>query len=188
MRGPQPVTQRAATATDSLTGPCNRRAVADRVRDKWCRAVRYGSRLALLLVDIDGLKRINDRLGHRAGDNLLRRTANAIRHSLQASDVGARWGGDELAILAPQTSPEVARQLANGSWCSLGKAAIPCMRRFLRRWVSPFSARRARDRRSGHIDARGRPGPIPCESWRTRSGEGRVTGSPGTGYRATPVT
>jgi diguanylate cyclase (GGDEF)-like protein len=103
---------RRLSTTDSLTGLCNRRALDDRVRDEWRRAVRYGSPLALLLVDIDGLKRINDQLGHRAGDNLLRGTATAIRHSLRGSDVGARWGGDEFAILAPQTSRDAARRLA----------------------------------------------------------------------------
>jgi diguanylate cyclase (GGDEF)-like protein len=103
---------RRLSKTDSLTGLCNRRALDDRVRDEWRRAARYGSPLALLLIDIDGLKRINDQLGHRAGDDLLRRTATAIRHSLRASDVGARWGGDEFAILAPQTSRVAARQLA----------------------------------------------------------------------------
>ncbi len=103
---------RRLSTTDSLTGLCNRRALDDRLRDEWRRAVRYGSPLALLLVDIDGLKRINDQLGHRAGDTLLRRTATAIGHSLRASDVGARWGGDEFAILAPQTSRDAARQLA----------------------------------------------------------------------------
>src|SRR4029079_6682341 len=59
----------------------------------------------------DGLKRINDQFGHRAGDDLLRRTATAIRYSLRTSDVGARWGGDEVAILAPQTPRAAARQL-----------------------------------------------------------------------------
>lgn len=103
---------RRLSTTDSLTGLDNRRALDDRVRDEWRRAARYGSPLALLLLDIDGLKRINDELGHRAGDHLLRRTATAIRDSLRASDVGARWGGDEFAILAPQTSRDAARQLA----------------------------------------------------------------------------
>jgi len=103
---------RRLSATDSLTGLSNRRALDDRVRDEWHRASRYGSPLALLLVDIDGLKAINDQLGHRAGDDLLRQTATAIRHSLRASDLGARWGGDEFAILAPQTSRDAARQMA----------------------------------------------------------------------------
>ncbi len=114
---------RRLSTTDSLTGLCNRRALDDRVRDEWRRANRYGSPLALLLVDIDGLKRINDQLGHRAGDNLLRRTATAIRYSLRASDVGARWGGDEFAILAPQTSRDDARQLAERLLAQLKKGS-----------------------------------------------------------------
>ena len=103
---------RQLSTTDSLTGLSNRRALEDRLRDEWRRALRYRSPLALLLVDIDGLKRINDRLGHQGGDALLRRTASAIRQSLRTSDIGVRWGGDEFAILAPHTSREAARTLA----------------------------------------------------------------------------
>jgi two-component system, cell cycle response regulator len=114
---------RRLSTTDSLTGLSNRRAFDDRLRDEWRRAARYGSPLAVLLVDIDGLKRINDQLGHRAGDHLLRRTATAIRHSLRGSDVGARWGGDEFAILAPQTSREPARQLAERLLVQLKKGS-----------------------------------------------------------------
>lgn len=114
---------RRLSTTDSLTGLRNRRALDDRIRDEWRRASRYGSPLALLLVDIDGLKRINDQLGHRAGDDLLRRTATAIRQSLRASDVGARWGGDEFAILAPQTSRDAARQLAERLLLQLKKGS-----------------------------------------------------------------
>jgi diguanylate cyclase (GGDEF)-like protein len=121
--GRQADTLRWLSTTDSLTGLRNRRAFDGRVRDEWRRAVRYGSPLALLLVDIDGLKRVNDELGHRAGDTLLRRTAAAIRHSLRGSDVGARWGGDEFAILAPQTSRDAARQLAERLLAQLNRSS-----------------------------------------------------------------
>lgn len=103
---------RRLSTTDALTGLDNRRALDHRLRDEWLRASRYGSPLALLLIDIDDLKRVNDELGHRGGDDLLRRAGTAIRQSLRASDVGARWGGDEFAILAPHTSSDAARQLA----------------------------------------------------------------------------
>ena len=94
MLGRQAEALRQLSTTDSLTGLGNRRALDDRLDEEWHRAVRHDSPLALLLVDIDGLKRINDQLGHGAGDDLLRRTATTIRASLRASDVAARWGGD----------------------------------------------------------------------------------------------
>jgi two-component system cell cycle response regulator len=103
---------RHASTTDLLTGLPNRRAMYDRLQSEWQRAARYDSPLALLLIDIDGLKRINDERGHTAGDRLLRSTATAIRQTLRATDFGARWGGDEFSIVAPQTSREAAQRLA----------------------------------------------------------------------------
>jgi two-component system cell cycle response regulator len=103
---------RHASTTDPLTGLPNRRAMNDRLRSEWQRAARYDSPLALLLIDIDGLKRINDEHGHNEGDRLLRSTATAIRQTLRATDFGARWGGDEFSIIAPQTTPEAAQRLA----------------------------------------------------------------------------
>jgi diguanylate cyclase (GGDEF)-like protein len=103
---------RHASATDTLTGLPNRRAMSDRLQAEWQRASRYRAPLALLLIDIDGLKRINDERGHSGGDRLLRSTALAIRQTLRATDFGARWGGDEFSIVAPQTSRDAARRLA----------------------------------------------------------------------------
>jgi two-component system, cell cycle response regulator len=102
---------RHASTTDPLTGLPNRRAMSDRLQSEWRRAARYESPLALLLIDIDGLKRVNDERGHSGGDRLLRSTASAIRQTLRATDFGARWGGDEFSIVAPQTSREAARRL-----------------------------------------------------------------------------
>ena len=103
---------RHASTTDPLTGLPNRRAMNDRLQSEWQRAARYSAPLALLLIDIDGLKRINDEHGHREGDRLLHSTATAIRQTLRATDFGARWGGDEFSIVAPQTSREAAQRLA----------------------------------------------------------------------------
>ena len=119
-------TLRRLSTTDALTGLCNRRALDHRLRQEWDRAVRYRSALALLLIDIDGLKRVNDALGHSGGDELLRRAGTAIRMSLRGSDIGARWGGDEFAILAPETSREAAVRLAERLLERLkGSAASP---------------------------------------------------------------
>jgi diguanylate cyclase (GGDEF)-like protein len=65
-----------------------------------------------VLIDIDGLKQINDERGYAAGDLVLRTAAHAIKATLRTSDVGARWGGDEFAIVAPNTVRGAAQQLA----------------------------------------------------------------------------
>jgi two-component system cell cycle response regulator len=103
---------RALATTDPLTGLLNRRAIEHRLRDESTRARRYGLPLSLLLVDLDGLKRVNDLRGHSEGDRVLREAATAIRCTLRTSDYGARWGGDEFLILAPHTSRQAAHRLA----------------------------------------------------------------------------
>jgi len=97
---------------DSLTGLSNRRAFEERFHDELARAARYQTPLSILLLDVDGLKQRNDRHGHRAGDLTLVGVAEAIRRGGRRTDVAARWGGDEFAILAPSTGGEEALQLA----------------------------------------------------------------------------
>src|SRR5919106_787012 len=103
---------RRLSATDALTGLANRRAFQVRLRDEWLRARRYDSPLSLLLVDVDGLKRINDERGHAAGDEVLRTAAHAIAVTMRVTDFGARWGGDEFAVVAPNTVRRSAQHLA----------------------------------------------------------------------------
>ncbi len=103
---------RALATTDSLTGLLNRRAMEDQLRHEYERARRYLMPLSVLIIDVDGLKRINDIGGHAAGDAILHGTATAIQQTLRASDAGGRWGGDEFVIVAPHTSRESARLLA----------------------------------------------------------------------------
>jgi len=98
--------------TDALTGLSNARGLFDRLDAELARSGRYREPLSLLFVDLDGLKRINDRYGHRAGDDAIRGLAEVIRSELRESDVGARWGGDEFAVLAPSTSRVAASALA----------------------------------------------------------------------------
>ena len=98
--------------TDSLTGLSNARGLFERLDAELARSRRYREPLALLLVDLDALKSINDRHGHRAGDDAIRSVADVIRSELRKSDVGARWGGDEFAVLAPGTSRAAASALA----------------------------------------------------------------------------
>jgi diguanylate cyclase (GGDEF)-like protein len=97
---------------DGLTALLNRRAVAERLDAEIRRAQRHRQALALLAIDVDGLKRINDGHGHQAGDAALRRVSDVLRAACRASDIMGRWGGDEFLVLAPGDSREDARRLA----------------------------------------------------------------------------
>jgi diguanylate cyclase (GGDEF)-like protein len=110
---------------DALTGLLNARGLSERLDEEFARFTRYHEPLALLLVDLDGLKGINDRLGHRAGDVALRHVADAIRAELRATDVGARWGGDEFAILAPNTPEAAALALAERVRALIARQDVP---------------------------------------------------------------
>jgi diguanylate cyclase (GGDEF)-like protein len=103
---------RTLATIDPLTGLLNRRAIEHQIQLESQRARRYQLPLSLLMIDLDGLKRINDHGGHSAGDRVLRGAGTAISATLRASDFGGRWGGDEFVILAPHTSRQAARQLA----------------------------------------------------------------------------
>lgn len=98
--------------TDSLTGLFNARRLFDSLDAELARAKRSREPLSLLLVDLDGLKAINDRHGHAAGDAAIRALARVIRTQLREADIGARWGGDEFAVLAPATSAAAGLTLA----------------------------------------------------------------------------
>lgn len=102
----------ALSETDALTGLANRRALRRRLTDDLRRARRYGSAVSLLLIDVDGLKIINDTAGHAAGDRAIRRVAEAITLHLRGADFGARLGGDEFAVVMPNTSTSAARHSA----------------------------------------------------------------------------
>ena len=94
--------------TDPLTGLANRRALSVQLQREMRRSVRYGEPASLLLIDVDGLKAVNDNEGHSAGDRVIRNVADAISAGLRDTDFGARWGGDEFAIVAPNTTAEAA--------------------------------------------------------------------------------
>jgi len=98
--------------TDSLTGLFNARAFNERLHQELGRATRYQDPLSVLIVDLDGLKRVNDQYGHEAGNAALRSVAAAIRSGLREIDVAARLGGDEFGVLAPRTNEESAVVLA----------------------------------------------------------------------------
>lgn len=85
---------------DPLTGLLNRRRFNEELERELARARRYGGRAALLVIDVDRFKLVNDSLGHRAGDDVLRAVAETLRRRLRTTDVVCRIGGDEFAVLA----------------------------------------------------------------------------------------
>lgn len=103
---------RAASVTDALTGAYNRRGFDQRMADELERAARFRQPLSLLLLDVDLFKQHNDAFGHPAGDEVLRTVVRLLLAHVRATDVVARQGGDEFAILLPNTEREGALIMA----------------------------------------------------------------------------
>lgn len=130
---------RALSLTDDLTGLRNRRGFVLLAGQALSVEPRAGDRGLLLFADVDGLKAVNDALGHEAGDAMLRAAATVLRHSFRESDVLARVGGDEFAVYVPHTAEKPASVLARiqaeidrmnadadlPAWLSLSVGAIP---------------------------------------------------------------
>ena len=134
---------RDLSITDDLTGLFNRRYLVRALEAEFIRAIRYKRNFSVLLFDIDDFKQVNDHYGHSCGDAVLVRLASLIKGCIRGSDMVARYGGDEIAILLPETekskATEVAeklRRLIEGTsleWqgkainitCSIGIASAP---------------------------------------------------------------
>ena len=97
---------------DPLTGLWNRRRFEEELERQIGRCRRYGERAALLVVDLDNFKQVNDTIGHRAGDDLLCAATEAMRARLRATDALARLGGDEFAVLLVNVTEDLAARLA----------------------------------------------------------------------------
>ena len=98
--------------TDGLTGLYNRRYIMEQIEREFIRAQRSKAPLSLIMVDLDELKAINDRFGHHEGDGFLKEVARIVKVNTRASDVAARWGGDEFMLLAPGTDSRSASKIA----------------------------------------------------------------------------
>lgn len=98
---------------DSLTGLHNRRLFYEFLTREIARAQRYERTVSLIVIDLDDFKRINDRVGHLGGDAVLSEVANRIRSVVRATDIACRVGGDEFAIILPESSREDAELLAD---------------------------------------------------------------------------
>lgn len=98
--------------TDVLTGWHNRRYLQVRLKEELARTRREGCNLVCLMIDIDRFKRVNDTLGHAAGDEVLCELAQRIESEVRASDVAARYGGEEFVVLLPNTDTESGLLLA----------------------------------------------------------------------------
>ena len=103
---------RRLAVEDELTGLSNYRAFMGSLQNEIRRTERAGHAFAILLLDVDGLKKINDRLGHLAGNRALSRVGECLRGVCRVTDTAARFGGDEFAIILPETSEAGAGQLA----------------------------------------------------------------------------
>jgi diguanylate cyclase (GGDEF)-like protein len=98
---------------DPLTRVGNRRAFTRRLAEEVTRAARYGGRFALVVLDVDGFKALNDRHGHHVGDRALEQIGEALRQAVRSSDSAFRLGGDEFAVLLEHTGPEEAARVVD---------------------------------------------------------------------------
>lgn len=115
--------------TDALTNAYNRRYFIQRLEEEIERSRRYKSRFAIIMLDIDHFKRINDTFGHISGDIVLKSIADMIKDRIRKIDILARWGGEEFVVLLPDTTVEDATYLAEELRERLSDMKIPSVDR-----------------------------------------------------------
>jgi diguanylate cyclase (GGDEF)-like protein len=111
--------------TDTLTGLANRHQLMTRFEEEWGRASRHRRPLSLLLLDLDHFKRVNDEMGHPTGDRVLKAVGWAVQAAVRPVDLAARYGGEELAVLLPETGLDGASELARRLCTALREIAHP---------------------------------------------------------------
>jgi len=116
---------RQLAETDALTGFFNQRYFHETLRRESLRAQRYDRSLALLILDLDDFKAVNDRIGHLAGDAVLAQVAERLRNEIRSVDVGCRVGGDEFAVIMPESSSEDATQLFQRMHDAVATMSVP---------------------------------------------------------------
>jgi diguanylate cyclase (GGDEF)-like protein len=110
--------------TDELTGLANRRSFRESLDTELLRAERFGSGLALIVADLDDFKDVNDRFGHQAGDEVLRAFSEVLQGRIRGIDLAARLGGEEFAILLPETDALGAEALAENLRMAVAELAV----------------------------------------------------------------
>ncbi|NSW92300.1 MAG: diguanylate cyclase [Firmicutes bacterium] len=115
---------RCLSVTDCLTNCYNRRFFMQKLEEEIERAKRNGNKFSLIMLDIDRFKRINDRFGHNAGDEVLKSMAELVKNRIRKIDIFARWGGEEFVLLLPDTPVENAARLAEELRESLSRMDI----------------------------------------------------------------
>ena len=110
--------KRLAT-TDSLTGVWNRRYLEESLHKEKERSERFGHPFSLLILDVDNLKFLNDTYGHLFGDEVIKTIARTIKSSCRKIDIIGRYGGDEFAVILPETNKEGAIKVSEKSSLTL---------------------------------------------------------------------
>ena len=115
----------ASSTLDALTGLWNRRVFSERLAEEVQRAQRYDTQLSLLMLDVDDFKRINDTYGHLAGDAVLEGLGGVMRECLRTTDMPARFGGDEFAVILPGIGSAAAMHVAEKLRGAVSALALP---------------------------------------------------------------
>jgi diguanylate cyclase (GGDEF)-like protein len=140
--------------TDLVTGLLNRLAAGDRLRELVSRSERHGPDLSVLVLDVDGFRQINAEYGHTAGDAVLEAVASRVGTGLRGEDVAARWGADELLVMAPDTDEDGAEKLLDRLRQAVSAEPVTIGPEFLAVAVSAGAATWARGDDAGAVVTR----------------------------------